>query len=85
VETITSLPDNTTSQADTTAAGGLTGQSKIALGIGLGIGFPSCVASLVGLYLKFRELAAEKVERERQNMRREGGPESSSDHSTGEK
>jgi hypothetical protein len=84
--TITSVPDNTTSEADTTGAtGGLTGQSKIALGIGLGIGFPSCVASLIGLVLKFRELAAEKAERERQNVGRQGGPESSSDHSTGEK
>jgi hypothetical protein len=83
--TVTSVPDNSTSQAeDTAAATGLTPQSKIALGIGLGIGFPSCLASLIGLFIKFREMA-EVRERDRMDNIPQNGPESSSGHSTMEK
>ena len=35
---------------------GLTRANKIALGVGLGIGLPSCIVSLIGLYIKIQEI-----------------------------
>jgi hypothetical protein len=59
----TTGPSNLNSTTDTTGGGGLTLQNKIALGVGLGVGLPSTVISLLLFYIKLKEIRRDNQER----------------------